>query len=125
VQWLLAIPQLFIAYALSLLRAVLTLISFFTVVFTRRIPRPVFDAIAMTFHRERRAVSYALFLREDNPHVNFQPNAANDGVDPHTLVTFTYPEPMSRWQPLPTRSSSKPAQGIASRADPPTNHLFS
>ena len=55
VQWLLAIPHLFIAYALSMVRAVLILISFFTVLFTRRIPRPLFDAIAMTFRYEWRA----------------------------------------------------------------------
>ena len=73
VQWFLAIPQLFIAYALAMLRAVLTLISFFTVVFTRRIPRPLFDAIAMTFRYEWRAVSYALFLREEYPPFDFEP----------------------------------------------------
>lgn len=100
VQWFLAIPQLFIVYALGILRNVLTFIAFFTVVFTRRIPRPLFDAIAMTFRYEWRAVSYALFLREDYPPFDFQPTAADDGVDPHTVVTFSYPEQMSRWQPL-------------------------
>jgi len=100
VHWLLAIPQLLIAYALSMLRGVLTLIAFFTVLFTRRIPRPLFDAIAMTFRYEWRAVSYALFLREEYPPFDFQSTATDDGADPHTLVTFTYPEQMSRWQPL-------------------------
>jgi hypothetical protein len=100
VQWILAIPQLLIAYALSTLRGTLTLIAFFAVVFTARIPRPLFDAIAMTFRYEWRAVSYALFLREEYPPFDFQPAAADDGVDPHTLVTFAYPERMSRWQPL-------------------------
>lgn len=100
VQWLLAIPQLLVAYALSMLRGVLTLIAFFTVLFTRRIPRPLFDAIAMTFRYEWRAASYALFLREGYPPFDFQSTAADDGADPHTLVTFTYPEQMSRWQPL-------------------------
>jgi Domain of unknown function (DUF4389) len=100
VQWFLAIPHLFIAYALTIVRAVLTLVSFFTVLFTRRIPRPLFDAIAMTFRYEWRAVSYALFLREAYPPFDFQPAADDDGVDPHTLVTIAYPEQMSRWQPL-------------------------
>lgn len=100
VQWLLAIPQLLIAYALSVLRGVLTLIAFFTVLFTRRIPRPLFDAISMTFRYEWRAASYALFLREEYPPFDFQPGADDDGVDPHTSVTLTYPEQMSRWQPL-------------------------
>lgn len=100
VHWLLAIPQLLVANALSTLRGVLTLIALFTVLFTRRIPRPLFDAIAMTFRYEWRVTSYALFLREDYPPFDFQPTAADDGVDPHTLVTFTYPEQMSRWKPL-------------------------
>lgn len=100
VHWLLAIPQLLVANALSALRGVLTLIAFFTVLFTRRIPRPLFDAIAMTFRYEWRVTSYALFLREDYPPFDFQPTAADDGADPHTLVTFTYPEQMARWKPL-------------------------
>ena len=100
VQWLLAIPQLLIAYTLSVVRGVLTLIAFFTVLFTRQIPRPIFDAIAMTFRYEWRAASYALFLHQDYPPFDFEPNADDDGLDPHTLVTFTYPEQMSRWQPL-------------------------
>ncbi len=100
VQWLLAIPHLIVAYALSSLREVLTLISFFTVLFTKRIPRGLFDTIAMTYRYEWRAHSYALFLHEDYPPFDFQPAAADDGVEPHTTVTFTYPEELSRWQPL-------------------------
>ncbi len=38
VQWLLAIPHLMIAWALRSLRQVLTLISLFSVLFTKRIP---------------------------------------------------------------------------------------
>ena len=60
VQWLLAIPQLMIAGALETLRNVLTVVSFFTVLFTKRIPRPLFDVMAMTFRYEWRAASYAL-----------------------------------------------------------------
>jgi Domain of unknown function (DUF4389) len=100
VQWLLAIPQLIIAYLLGQLRNVLTLIAFFAVLFTRRIPRPLFDAMAMTFRYEWRAMSYALFLREDYPPFDFQTTATDDGADPHTQVSFIYPEQMSRWQPL-------------------------
>ena len=100
VQWVLAIPHLFIVYALTLVRAILTLIAFCTVLCARRIPRPLFDAIAMTFRYEWRAVSYALFLRQDYPPFDFEPTAADGGADPHTLVTFTYPGQLSRWQPL-------------------------
>jgi len=100
VQWLLAIPHLFIANVLRTLRNLLILISFFTVLFTKRIPRQLFDVIAMTFRYEWRATSYALFLHEDYPPFDFQPAAADDGLDTHSLVSFTYPEELSRWQPL-------------------------
>ena len=53
VQWLLVVPQLMIASALSSLRGVLTLISFFTVLFTKKIPRALFDMTAMTSKSER------------------------------------------------------------------------
>jgi hypothetical protein len=100
VQWLLAIPQLAIAYALSTLRNVLTLISFFTVLFTKRIPRPLFDMTAMTLRYEWRAMSYALFLHEDYPPFDFQPSADDDGVEPHTTLAIAYPEELNRWKPL-------------------------
>ncbi|MDQ3898725.1 MAG: DUF4389 domain-containing protein [Actinomycetota bacterium] len=100
VQWLLVIPQLFIASALSSLRNVLTLISFFTVLFTRTIPRSLFDVMAMTFRYEWRATSYLVFMHEDYPPFDFQPAADDDGVEPHTAVTLTYPEQLDRWKPL-------------------------
>ena len=100
VQWLLAIPQLMIAQALSTLRNVLTLISLFTVLFTEQIPRALFDVIAMTYRYEWRAMSYALFLHEDYPPFDFQSAAVDDGVEPHTSLTITYPEHLQRWKPL-------------------------
>ncbi len=100
VQWLLVIPQFLIANVLSSLRCVLTLISFFTVLFTKRIPRSLFDVTAMTFRYEWRAISYALFLHEDYPPFDFQPAADDDGVEPHTAVSLAYPEQLDRWKPL-------------------------
>src|SRR5437763_12483953 len=100
VQWLLAIPHLVIAYALRTLRNVLILISFFTVLFTKQIPRPLFDVIAMTFRYEWRATSYALFLHEDYPAFDFEPASADDHLEPHTTLTLAYPEHLNRWKPL-------------------------
>ena len=100
VQWLLAIPHLLIANALRGLRGVLTLISLFTVLFTEQIPRPLFDMIAMTYRYEWRAFSYALWLHEDYPPFDFAPAAEDDGVEPHTSVSITYPEHLNRWKPL-------------------------
>lgn len=100
VQWLLAIPHLVVAETLSTLRGILTLISLFTVLFTERIPRPLFEAIAMTHRYEWRALSYALFLHEDYPPFDFRPAADDDELEPHTTVTIAYPERLDRWKPL-------------------------
>ncbi len=100
VQWLLALPQLLIASALRSLRQVLILISLFTVLFTKKIPQPLFDMIATSFRYEWRALSYALFLHEDYPPFDFQPSAADDGVEPHTSLSIAYPEHLDRWKPL-------------------------
>ncbi|MCU1496280.1 MAG: hypothetical protein JWM47_233 [Acidimicrobiales bacterium] len=100
VQWLLAIPQLMVVQALNSLRQVLTLISLFTVVFTKEIPRPLFDAIAMTYRYEWRVISYALFLHEDYPPFDFRSAATDDGAEPHTTLSLTYPDHLDRWAPL-------------------------
>jgi Domain of unknown function (DUF4389) len=100
VQWLLAIPHLMIAWVLRYLRQVLTLISLFTVLFTEQIPRPLFDAIVMTYRYEWRAMSYALFLHEDYPPFDFDLSAEDDEMEPHTSLRLTYPVHLERWKPL-------------------------
>ncbi len=100
VQWLLAIPHLFVVSVLTSLRHVLTAISFVTVLFTKRIPRSLFDTIAMTYRYEWRSVSYALSLHDDYPPFVFDPAASDDGGVAHSALTFTYPEELSRWAPL-------------------------
>lgn len=100
VQWLAAVPHLMVANALSTLRGILTLISLVTVLFTKRIPRPLFDAIAMTYRYEWRAMSYALFLHDDYPPFEFAPAADDDGHARHTGLSIAYPEQLNRWKPL-------------------------
>jgi ABC-type uncharacterized transport system YnjBCD permease subunit len=100
IQWLLAVPHLLVAQALNSLRHILTLISLFTVLFTKEIPRPLFDAIAMTYRYEWRAMSYALFLHEDYPPFSFHAGAGDDGIEPHTTLSLTYPDQLNRWAPL-------------------------
>ena len=100
VQWILAIPHLMIAWALRSLRQVLTLISLFTVLFAKCIPRPVFEAIVMTYRYEWRAMSYGLFMHEDYPPFDFDLSCDDDGMEPHTSLRLTYPEHLDRWKPL-------------------------
>ena len=100
VQWLLAIPHLMVAWALHSLRQALTVISFFTVLFAQRIPRPVFNAIVMTYRYEWRAMSYGLFMHEDYPPFDFDLSCDDVGMEPHTSLRLTYPEHLERWKPL-------------------------
>lgn len=100
VQWFLAVPHLVVANALRSLRGILTLVSLVTVLFTEQIPRPLFDAIAMTYRYEWRAMSYALFLHEDYPPFEFMPASADDGHAGPSALTITYPERLNRWKPL-------------------------
>jgi hypothetical protein len=99
-QWVLAIPHLAIAWALSYLRNVLTVISLFTVLFTKRIPRSIFDAIVMTYRYEWRAVSYALALHADYPPFDFAVGSDDDRREPHTTLSIDYPVELNRWKPL-------------------------
>ncbi len=100
VQWFLAIPHLMIAWALRSLRQVLTLISLFMVLFTKRIPRPIFDAIVMAYRYEWRAMSYALFMHEDYPPFDFDLSSEDDGMESHTSLRLIYQEHLERWKPL-------------------------
>ncbi|HEY7134288.1 MAG TPA: DUF4389 domain-containing protein [Acidimicrobiia bacterium] len=99
-QWLLAFPHLAVSSVLTSLRQLLTAISFVTVLFTKRIPRQVFDAIAMTYRYDWRSMSYVLALHDTYPPFDFQPTAGDDGETAHTTVNFTYPGEVSRWKPL-------------------------
>ena len=99
-QWMLAIPHLVVIDVLTTLRGVLTVVSLVTVVFTKRIPHSVFDAITMTFRYEWRTVSYALFLHDDYPPFDFTPAAHDDGRQPSGQLTIQYPEDLNRWKPL-------------------------
>jgi hypothetical protein len=76
------------------------LISFFAVLFTEQIPRPIFDAIAMTYRYEWRAMSYALFLHEDYPPFDFDVASEDDRVEAHTTLSISYPQHLNRWKPL-------------------------
>jgi len=100
VQWLLAIPHLFVLNVLSSLRGILELFGGVAVVFTGRVPRPIFDAITMTFRYEWRVLSYTVFFDDDYPVFEFVPAAVDDGHQRHSTLTIEYPAQLNRWKPL-------------------------
>jgi hypothetical protein len=67
VQWLLAIPYLFIAGVLYWLAGVLTIVAFFTVLFTKQIPRGIFELMVPGLRWNLRGNAYAVFMTERYP----------------------------------------------------------
>jgi hypothetical protein len=67
VQWLLALPYLFVAGVLYWLTGILTIIAFFTVLFTKQIPRGVFDLMVPGLRWNVRGGAYAYFMVDRYP----------------------------------------------------------
>ena len=67
VQWLLAIPYLLAAGVLYWLTGVMTIIAFFTVLFTRQIPRGVFELMVPGLRWNLRGGAYSYFMTERYP----------------------------------------------------------
>jgi hypothetical protein len=67
VHWLLAIPYVWIAGVLYWLTGVLSIVAFFTVLFTKQIPRGVFELMVPGFRWSVRGNAYASFMTERYP----------------------------------------------------------
>jgi hypothetical protein len=67
VQWLLAIPYLIVGGVLYWLTGVLAFISFFTILFTKRIPRDLYDLMVPGLRWYLRGGAYAYFVTERYP----------------------------------------------------------
>jgi Domain of unknown function (DUF4389) len=67
VQWLLAIPYLFVAGILYWLTGILTIAAFFTVLFTKQIPRDLFELMVPGFRWNVRGNAYAYFMTDRYP----------------------------------------------------------
>ena len=99
VHWLLAIPQLFVSSVLRTVGQALTVISFFAILFTKRIPDGIYKFQAMQLRYQWRATSYFLWLREPYPPFTFEMQLADPGDDPATFTLAEQGE-LNRWLPL-------------------------
>lgn len=99
VHWLLAIPQLVVLYALQLALNVLTLVAFFTVLFTAGIPRGMFDFMVMVYRYQWRVTSYVSWMRESYPPFDFAAASQDPGNDPAKLE-IVYPARLNRLLPF-------------------------
>jgi hypothetical protein len=62
VQWFLAIPYLLVSNVLQSLAQLLVLFAFFTILFTKRFPRGMFDLLLVAMRWNVRGNAYAHFM---------------------------------------------------------------
>ncbi|MEX0682780.1 MAG: DUF4389 domain-containing protein [Dehalococcoidia bacterium] len=93
VKWLLAIPHLIILYALWLVVYVIIVIAFFTILFTKKYPRGLFDFVVGVLRWQANVTAYVGLMRDEYPPFSWEP-----GKYP---VTFEadYPQELSRFGP--------------------------
>ena len=82
VSWLLAIPHVVIANALGNVANLMSIVSWFSIVFTGRMPDGIARFQYMILRYEARAYSYVAFLRQPYPQFEFDMANADSGNDP-------------------------------------------
>jgi Domain of unknown function (DUF4389) len=82
VNWLFAIPHLVIANALGNVANLMSVISWFSIVFTGRMPDGIASFQCMILRYEARAYSYVAFLRQPYPQFEFDMANGDPGNDP-------------------------------------------
>jgi hypothetical protein len=87
-NWLLAIPHFIILYGLRILAEVVSIISWFVILFTGELPESFANVQAMYLRYEIRAYTYALFMREEYPPFAFAMSPTDTGEEPRLRVDF-------------------------------------
>ena len=85
VQWVLAIPHLFIASALQYVAELVAIVSWFIILFTGKLPVGLANFQAMVLRYSTRAGAYAGFLFEEYPPFDYTMSAAEPGGTPLQL----------------------------------------
>jgi hypothetical protein len=67
VHWLLVIPYLFVAGALLMVVYVITIIAFFSILFTKKFPEGLFDFNVVALRWQTRANAYSYWMTERYP----------------------------------------------------------
>jgi roadblock/LC7 domain-containing protein len=97
VNWLLAIPHFIVLYGLNAIHSVLLFLSFFAVLFTKKNPFVGFQTMILRY--QWRAITYAMFMRDEYPPFDFASDADRVASDP-AVLTVAEPGEMNRWLPL-------------------------
>jgi hypothetical protein len=99
VNWLLAVPQFVVVYLLAIVERALSILSFFFVLFTKKIPDSIFDFRVMAYRYQWRVTTFAFFMRDEYPPFSFETTAMDDDLDAARL-SIRPPGEMNRWLPL-------------------------
>jgi Domain of unknown function (DUF4389) len=92
VKWLLAIPQFIIVYLLQIVGSVMVFIAFFSILFTKKWPRGMFDFMVQIQRWTLNTLAYAAILARDE----YPPFSGEDGLYP-VHFDVEYREDLSRW----------------------------
>jgi hypothetical protein len=92
-KWLFAIPHFIIVYLLGFVNGVLILVAFFSILFTKKWPRSLFDFSVMIQRWTFNTYAYALLLLRDE----YPPFSGESGEYP-LVLEVEYREDLSRWQ---------------------------
>ena len=94
VRWILAIPHLLILYALGAAAGICAFIAIFTILFTAKYPKGLFDFVVNVQRWSANVSAYLLMLRDEYPPFSF-----DAGQYPVTLEV-DYPPEFGRFAPL-------------------------
>jgi Domain of unknown function (DUF4389) len=88
VQWLLAIPHLVILYALQIVSEVVSVVAWFVILFTGRLPEGMATLQTMYLRYQQRVTFYSGFLLSEYPPFSFDLAATDPGDHPRLRVDF-------------------------------------
>lgn len=86
VQWLLAIPHLIVLNVLGSVSQVISVISWFVILFTGELPEGLANVQVMYVRYALRTYTYVGFMREEYPPFSFNTVVADPGDDPRVRV---------------------------------------
>jgi hypothetical protein len=86
VNWILVIPHYVVLYFLRIAAEAISVISWFIIVFTGRMPASLAGFQSMYLRYEQRVWTFAVFLREEYPAFAFDTTGDDPGIDPRVRV---------------------------------------
>jgi hypothetical protein len=88
VQWFLAIPHFVILYVLGAVAEIASVIAWFAILFTGRLPEGLAGLVSLYIRYSNRVVAYGGFLRDEYPPFAFETVAPDPGTYPPTRTGF-------------------------------------